>query len=57
LTYPGYAEIEPHKLMALRLVLTPTRAQMVVPNLPMTAGVVLLVIFLAVGWARAAGFF
>jgi hypothetical protein len=57
LTCPGYAEIEPYKRIALRLVLTPTAAQVVVPNLPMMVGGVLLLIFLVVGWALAAGAF
>src|SRR5262249_19961482 len=49
LTYPGYAEIEPYKVMALRLVLTPSRAQLVIPNLPMIVGGAFLVVFLAIG--------
>src|SRR5262249_40954015 len=54
-SHPSYPEIEPYKLMALQLVLIPTTPQMVVPSVPMVVGGVLLVVFLAVGWARAAG--
>lgn len=54
---PGYHAIEPYKVMALRTVLTPTTAELVVPSVPMMAGGVLLAVFLAIGWARAAGVF
>jgi hypothetical protein len=57
LTHPAYPEIEPYKLMALQLMLTPTTPERVVPSVPMMVGGVLLVVFLAVGWARAAGAF
>jgi hypothetical protein len=57
ITHPAYREVEPYKLMALRLVLTPTTPDLVMPGVPMLLGGVLLVVFLAVGWARAAGAF
>ena len=57
LTNPAYPEIEPYKMMALQVVLTPTAAQLVVPSVSLLAGGVLLVVFLAIGWARAAGAF
>jgi hypothetical protein len=57
LTDPAYAEIEPYKVMALQVVLTPTAAELVVPNVAWSVAGVLLVVFLAVGWARAAGVF
>jgi hypothetical protein len=57
LTNPTFREIEPYKLMALQLILTPTTAEMVVPSVPMMVGGALLVLFLAIGWARAAGVF
>jgi hypothetical protein len=57
LTHPAYREIEPYKVMALQLVLTPTTPALVVPSVPMMVGGILLVVFLAVGWARAAGAF
>jgi hypothetical protein len=57
ISQPAYREIEPYKLMALQLVLTPNTPQLVVPNVPLLVGGALLVVFLAVGWARAAGVF
>jgi hypothetical protein len=56
-THPGYHEIEPYKVMALQLVLTPATPEKVVPNVPLMVGGVLLVVFLAIGWAHAAGVF
>jgi hypothetical protein len=56
-THPAFHEIEPYKLMALRLVLTPTAPELVVPSVPVMVGSVPLVVFPAVGWARAAGAF
>jgi hypothetical protein len=43
--------------MAMQVVLTPTTPEIVVPSVPLLAGGVLLVVFLAIGWARAAGAF
>jgi hypothetical protein len=57
LTHPAYDEIEPYKLMAVQLVLTPTTAERVMPSLSLLVGGVLLMVFLAMGWARAAGAF
>jgi hypothetical protein len=57
LIHPAYPEIEPYKMMALQVVLTPTKAELVAPSVPLMAGVVLLAVFLAIGWARAAGVF
>jgi hypothetical protein len=57
LTNPAYTEIEPYKLMAVQLVLTPTTAEIVVPSVPLLVGGVLLVVYLGIGWARAAGAF
>jgi hypothetical protein len=57
LTHPAYHEIEPYKLMAVQVVLTPTTAERVIPSVPLLVGGVLLVVFLAMGWARAAGAF
>jgi uncharacterized protein (DUF1330 family) len=51
---PAYREIAPYKLMALTVVLTPTGKEMAIPELPLLAGFVLLAIFLAAGWMRAA---
>jgi hypothetical protein len=57
LTHPAYPGIEPYKLMAARVVLTPAKAERVLPSVPLLAAGVLLVVFLAAGWARAAGAF
>jgi hypothetical protein len=57
LTHPAFGEIEPYKLMALQVILTPTTPERVVPSVSLLVGGVLLVAFLAVGWARAAGAF
>jgi hypothetical protein len=57
LTHPAYPAIEPYKLMAMQVVLTPTKAEMVLPSVPLLTAGVLLVVFLAIGWARAAGAF
>ena len=54
LSDPAYAPAMPYKLMALKLVLTPMRAELVVPPLHWLVGVVSLILFLSVGWLRAA---
>ena len=46
--------LKPYKLMALEVVLAPTWAELVFPPFWVAAGAVLLLIFLATGWARAA---
>ena len=51
---PAYAPYEPYKLMALQLMLTPVRAETLVPELRWMAGAALVSIFLAIGWLRAA---
>jgi hypothetical protein len=35
----------------------PTTAEIVVPSVPLLVGVVLLVAFMAIGWARSTGAF
>jgi hypothetical protein len=55
MAHPAYHEIEPYKMMALQVVLTPTRAELVVPGVPWLVAGIFLALFLAVGWARAAG--
>jgi len=54
-TNPAYPAIEPYKLMALQVMLTPTRAELLVPSVSSVFGGILLVMFLSIGWARAAG--
>jgi hypothetical protein len=53
-TDPAYAPIAPYKLMALDVALVPMSPELVLPNLWMGTGIVLLLIFLAIGWMRAA---
>jgi hypothetical protein len=40
--------------MALKVVLVPTSAEVVVPEVRVATGALLLLIFLATGWVRAA---
>jgi hypothetical protein len=51
---PRYAPIEPYKAMALEFVLVPLQDFNVVPDPHVIVGVLLLLIFLAWGWKRAA---
>jgi uncharacterized protein (DUF1330 family) len=53
-TDPAYGPIAPYKFMALDIVLTPTTSELVLPNLWVAAGALLLMVFLATGWFRAA---
>lgn len=53
MSVPAFREALPYKVMALRIVLTPTTRDMGIPELPGLVGTVLLVVFLAVGWRRA----
>ena len=54
ITDPAYAPILPYKLMAFRVVLTPAKGELMVPDLRFIAGAALLAVFLLVGWVRAA---
>lgn len=54
LSHPDYAPIAPYKLQALRVVLTPTRPEIVVPPLSLLVGTGSLILFLGYGWWRAA---
>ena len=51
---PAYREIAPYKLMALALVLTPGSVELAIPELSWLTGGLLLLVFLAAGWWRAA---
>ena len=53
-TDPAYAPIAPYKFMAFDIVLTPTSSELVLPNLWVATGALLLIVFLATGWFRAA---
>jgi hypothetical protein len=55
LTWPGYAEAEPYKSMALEHDLVPLASDATIPDFPWLAGGFLLAVFLATGWVRAAG--
>jgi hypothetical protein len=54
LTNPDYPAIEPYKLMALEVALTPTSGDIVIPDARLALGALLLIAFLAIGWVRAA---
>lgn len=51
---PEYMPQAPYKLMALRVVLTPVHTELLIPEWRWLAAGVLLVLFLGLGWARAA---
>ena len=53
LTDPAYAPIEPYKFMALKVMLTPTMPEMVLPPLHALLAALLLPLYLALGWWRA----
>ena len=54
LTWPGYAEVEPYKSMALEHDLLPLAGDTTIPDFRWLTGGVLLAVFLAAGWVRAA---
>jgi hypothetical protein len=54
LTWPGYAEVEPYKSMALEHELLPLAGDTTIPDFRWLTGGVLLAVFLATGWVRAA---
>jgi hypothetical protein len=54
-THTDYGPIEPYKLMALEVVLTPTRGEVLIPELRWTVGLALLVVFLLACLARRRG--
>lgn len=51
---PAYAPLAPYKLMALKVVLTPSHSELVLPPLTAMVAALSLIIFLAVGWWRTA---
>jgi len=51
---PDYMPWEPYKLMASQLVLVPTQAEVVVPDLRWLLAGALLLLFTTAGWLRAA---
>ena len=54
LTWPGYAEVEPYKSMALEHDLLPLAGHTTIPDFRWLAGGFLLAVFSATGWVRAA---
>ena len=54
LSDPAYASMEPYKFIALEIDLMPVSGDMMIPDLRWLVGGGLVVIFLLVGWVRAA---
>ena len=54
LSNPAYLDVMPYKLASLNVALVPVRAELVIPDLRWIVGLVLLAVFLGVGWLRAA---
>lgn len=54
LTDPSYGPLAGYKLQALTLDLVPTSAELVMGDLRFLVGAVLLIVYLGVGWLRAA---
>ncbi|MFH0343028.1 MAG: hypothetical protein ACHBNF_13055 [Chromatiales bacterium] len=52
---PAYGPLEPYKTMALKVVLVPVSGNLSLPDLRLVVGAALLILFLIVGWMRAAG--
>lgn len=55
LSDPAYGPMEPYKFMALEIDLVPTAGDMVVPDLRWVVSGAFAMVFLLVGWIRAAG--
>ena len=51
---PDYAPIEPYKMIGMQVLLLPNHADLVIPEMRWLVGSVLLFLFMAVGWWRAA---
>jgi hypothetical protein len=51
---PAYLKVMPYKFAALKLITVPVSARFVLPDLRLALGAVLLLVFLLVGWIRAA---
>jgi hypothetical protein len=54
LSDPAYGPMEPYKFMALEIDLVPVSGDMVIPDLRWVVGASLVMVFLLVGWVRAA---
>lgn len=53
-TNPEYLKVMPYKLASLKVVLTPVKGDLVIPDLRWVVGGTCLAIFLLAGWIRAA---
>lgn len=53
-TNPEYLKVMPYKLASLKVVLTPVKGDLVIPDLRWVVAGACLAIFLLVGWVRAA---
>jgi hypothetical protein len=51
---PSYAPMEPYKFMAMQLDLVPVSGARVIPDLRWVLGSGLIMVFLLIGWVRAA---
>lgn len=54
MSHPRFKEVEPLKLMALKVMLTPMQPQLTMTELPVIVAATLLPLFLAIGWWCAA---
>lgn len=54
LSHPAYAPMAPYKFMALEVAPVPVSAEALIPDLRPVVGALLLMAFLAVGWAKVA---
>lgn len=52
---PAFQRVAPYKIMALRVVLTPTQPELLLPEPVRGTAAGLLILYLAVCWSRAAG--
>jgi len=52
-TDPAYREVAPYKLMALKVVLTPTGFELAIPELSWLLGALLSIVWLLLAWRRA----
>ena len=55
LSNPAFGALEPYKFMAMELDLVPVSGNTVFPDMRWLVGGTLVMIFLLVGWLRAAG--
>jgi len=51
---PAYLDVMPYQLASLKVAFVPVHAEVVVPDPRWIVGMVLVTVFLAIGWLRAA---